>query len=137
MNNSITFMTLFDITPTNVTRGESVERDQQRNWETILQLLGLKTQVIIERLPIKFTGESMENFDFGECYTGPQTVWAMQFSGERPDFYNVHELEDDFNQVPLNTGLNETARFLLPVLATSGPLKNAYFIEGNWLNILN
>jgi hypothetical protein len=133
----VTFITLFDITATGVTRGESLARDQQRNWETVLQLLGLRTQVIVEHPPVKFVNEDLNNFDFGEFYQGHQAVWAMQFRSEHTDIYNVLELEQDFDQIPLNTGLTETAGFLLPIVQTSGVLKNAYFLEGNWLNILS
>jgi len=43
----ITAFTLVDVTATGIIKGESLLRDQQRNWETVLQVLGLKTQPII------------------------------------------------------------------------------------------
>ena len=40
----ITCATLIDITNTGVIKGQSDARDQQRNWETVLQCIGLRTQ---------------------------------------------------------------------------------------------
>jgi len=40
-------VSLVDITATGMTRSndpDSVERNQQRNWETVIQCLGLRTQ---------------------------------------------------------------------------------------------
>ena len=65
-----TLYTLVDITPTGVTRGvDSLQRDQQRNWETVLQAVGLITQ------PITFIEPDYVEIDvkwceFGEFYEG-------------------------------------------------------------------
>ena len=123
----ITALTLIDITPTNAIRGESLERDQQRNWETVLQMLGLKTQPIIVNGPTCWNNERLDEFEFGKFYEGTHNVWAFQFRGERDDYYDMSLLEEDFDQVSVITGLTETARFMLPLFHTHGHLKNIYF----------
>ena len=45
IENSWIGMSLIDITPTGITRGESDARNQQRNWESLVQALSLKTQI--------------------------------------------------------------------------------------------
>lgn len=135
MSSIITCLTLVDITETGVTKGQGQERDQQRNWESVLQVLGLKTQPVIVKNPVMFVAEDMANFDFGEFYQGLQNVWAFQFTGERKDFTDVKQLEEDFNEVPITMGLEETARFMLPVFLSSGLLKNIYFLDHQGLNI--
>jgi hypothetical protein len=55
-------MTLVDLTETGVTKGSGELRDQQRNWETVLQLLGLKTQPLIVQSPVCFKNENLEFF---------------------------------------------------------------------------
>jgi hypothetical protein len=128
-------MTLVDLTETGVTKGTGELRDQQRNWETVLQLLGLKTQPLIIRAPVCFKNEDLEFFQFGEFYQGTHSVWAFQFRGERDDFYTIDQLEEDFEQVPIVLGLEETAKFMLPIFHSYGTLKNIYFIQKESLNI--
>ena len=135
MSPLITCMTLIDITATEVIKGSSSHRDQQRNWETVLQLLGLKTQPLIIKSPVCFINENLEHFEFGEFYQGSHSVWAFQFRGERDDFYTVDQLEQDFEQTPSILGLEETARFMLPIFHSYGTLKNIYFIQKESLNI--
>jgi hypothetical protein len=77
----------------------------------------------------------MESFEFGGFYEGRNNVWAFQFRGERDDFYTIDQLNEDFDQVPIVLGLDETARFLLPIFHTQGTLKNIHFIQNDLLNI--
>lgn len=135
MTQIVTALTLIDITHTGVTKGHGESRDQQRNWETVLQVLGLKTQPVIVNEPICWTNESMDYFEFGEFYEGSHTVWAFQFASEREDIYTHEVLEQDFDQVPVILGLEETARFMLPIFHTTGLLKNIYFVYKPGLNI--
>ena len=135
MSPLITCMTLIDITETGVIKGAGQGRDQQRNWETVLQLLGLMTQPLIIKSPVCFINENLEYFEFGEFYQGSHSVWAFQFRGERDDFYAVDQLEEDFEQTPIVLGLEETARFMLPIFHSYGTLKNIYFIQKESLNI--
>lgn len=126
--------TLIDITPTGVTKGDSPERDQQRNWETVLQVLGLKTQPIILGGP-----EIVNNFEgankiFGEFYQTMQKVWVFKFTSEQ-NIYTEDQLYEDFEQVPVIAGLEESARFMLPIFHSYGILKNIYFSTVDELNI--
>ena len=131
--------TLIDITPTGVTRGDSKERNQQRNWETVLQVMGLKTQPIIHR-DIEITKninlEEVPTGYFGEFYQGSHTVWGFKFSSETEDVYTAHSLYEDFEQVPVVLGLDETARFMLPIFHSYGTLKNIYFFKSVELNTI-
>jgi hypothetical protein len=130
-------LTLVDITATGVTRaaeGKELERNQQRNFETVLQVLGLRTQPQIRHWPtvLDFTEEDVRFF-FGEMYTGPQRVWKMDFSADHPGAYALGDeplanLEKDFEQVPVITGLRETARFILPIFHPGGAIKNIHLI---------
>ncbi len=126
--------TLVDITPTNVTRGDSLARDQQRNWETVLQVLGLKTQPIILGGPELLSDVDGVNKIFGEFYQTMQKVWIFKFASER-NIYTVDQLYEDFEQVPVITGLDESARFMLPIFHSYGILKNIYFSVVDELNI--
>lgn len=132
-------ITLIDITATGVKRGDSNERDQQRNWESVLQVLGLKTQPVIQEGPIVL--DLVTNIEdsiphmFGDFYQGKHRVWAFKFYSEQQDVYTLDQLHEDFDQVPVILGLDETARFMLPIFHSYGTLKNIYFMPASELNI--
>lgn len=131
--------TLIDITSTGVTKGDSKERNQQRNWETVLQVLGLKTQPIIllgpEIIP-DIQLDSKRSIWFGDFYQGNHTVWGFKFASETADVYTLDSLCTDFEQVPVVLGLDETARFMLPIFHSYGTLKNIYFFKSVELNTI-
>jgi len=128
--------TLVDITRTGVIRGDNdPKRNQQRNFETVLQILGLRTQPMVIRPPeATVVPEDMIEFWFGDVYHDmEQRVWTMYFSADRPDAYAdstnpVGHLLSDFEQVPIITGLDETARFLLPIFYPHGAIKNIHLM---------
>ena len=76
---------LVDITATGVIRSnqaDGLERNQQRNWETVIQCLGLRTQPHYIRLPVAST-VSLKNFEFGDFYSGEQQIWTWYWNIER------------------------------------------------------
>jgi hypothetical protein len=134
-----TIITLVDITRTGITRnhaGEDRLRDQQRNWETVLQVLGIRAQPTVTEGPITdMVDEYVIKNLFGDMYSGEQRIWAVGFSIEHQEVYRRGDdplalLEEDFNQVPVITGLDETARFLLPIFYSHGAIKNIAFKTG-------
>ena len=134
--NSFTCFTLVDITQTGVIRdhaGQELERNQQRNWETVLQCIGLRAQPMsIRQLPDPIETADLAYFNFGEMFSGEHRVWAFSFVVEHPEVFArgddpLYYLNESFDEVPIITFLTETARFLLPIFYTSGPIKNIYF----------
>lgn len=133
--------TLVDITPTGVLHSSptnELERNQQRNWETILQCIGLRTQpfnISQPELMVGIDGGNIVNMgftDFGDLYTGRHKVWTWKWSVEASDIYALNGkplagLYNDFENIPVITCLTETARFILPVLHPYGSIKNIYF----------
>jgi len=135
-----TGLTLVDITPTGVTRarpGFELQRDQQRNWETVLQCIGLRAQPLEITPPMAFDTDSLDWLKFGEMYESQEINkgWVFTFAVEHTDVFcdgndPTALLEDSFNQVPVITGLEETAKFILPIFYTHGAIKNIYFKPG-------
>jgi len=124
---------LVDITATGITRGsnDSMERNQQRNWETVLQCIGLRTQPHYIHDPIT-ADLDVGNLEFGDFYNGQQKIWMWQWAVEGSGIYDLPGKElggihQDFEQVPIVTGLIETARFMLPIFYPYGSIKNIYF----------
>lgn len=136
MSNNLQFFqgfSLVDITATGVTRGDndSQERNQQRNWETVLQCMGLRTQPQNIQLPASEL-VSLKHFEFGDFYTSEQRVWTWYWTVDSTEVYDLPNkplggLLQDFEQVPIITGLTETARFMLPIFYPYGTIKNIYF----------
>jgi hypothetical protein len=133
---------LVDITATGVTRGDNntLERNQQRNWETVIQCMSLRTQPLNIMSPCSTT-VSLKEVEFGDFYTGEQKVWTWQWAVERQEIYDLPDrplgaIQQDFEQVPIITYLTETARFMLPIFYPYGTIKNIYFKQV-YLNINN
>lgn len=130
-----TVYTLVDITDTGITRYTdqvAKQRNQQRNWETVLQAFGLRSLPVVVEVSI-LNNQSMDQFKFGKNYAGTHTVWVAKIGIETADVYKkssdpVALLCEDFNQVPIITGLDETAEFPHKTFACAGPSKNIYFI---------
>lgn len=125
--------TLVDITNTGVTKfapNVAKERNQQRNWESILQILGLRTQIF--EINQSYVNQPVRDFEFGSMYKGKHNIWTFRFSVEFENLYGTAEnpvdvLEKDFEQTPMIVGLDETAKFPMSLLYTSGEAKNIYF----------
>lgn len=124
-----------DITATGVTRyrpEHEFKRNQQRNWETVLQAIGLKTQPVVIKGPVSTDSNLADGWEFGEMYQGRHTIWCWTFAVEHQDIFLVNDdplagLLSDFEKIPVVTGLNETARFMLPIFYPHGAIKNVYF----------
>jgi hypothetical protein len=133
-----TGVTLVDITATGMTRhqaGYETQRDQQRNWETVLQVIGLRSQPQLIEGPVSAEFDIDELSEFGEMYYGKHRAWIFCFGVEHEDVFlensdPVGGLDKDFAQVPIICGLEETARFILPIFYPYGAIKNIYFKTG-------
>ena len=126
---------LVDITATGVIRGNAdnqLDRNQQRNWETLLQCIGLRTQPQHIQEPTKSVISDLSLLKFGDFYQGQdQAIWTWSWAVEAPEVYDLPNkpmggLLQDLEQVPIITGLTETARFMLPIFYPHGSIKNIY-----------
>lgn len=126
--------TLIDITKTDVTQyspERAKMRNKHRNWETIVQILSLRTQILRIK-QFQTVKADLANFEFGNNYQGQHRVWSFEFSVEFDDLYAVSGnqykiLEDDFAQTPVIVELDETVKLPTPLFYTAGPNKNIYF----------
>ena len=108
-------------------------RNQQRNLETILQVIGLRAQTLELQRP-KMSLETLSNHAFGTEFTGKQRVWSFSFNIEYPLVFDIdgHELlalKRDMSQIPCITGLAETAKIAPGLFSCEGAMLNTYFIK--------
>lgn len=120
---------LVDVTPSKLT--DDKHRSQQRNWETVSQLLTLRTQLLSFEAMGCITAEVSRYF-FGINYTGMQKIWMFKFIVEYDEVYAIKhdrygKLKEDFALTPIITDLDETVKPPLPLFYSSGQYKNIYF----------
>jgi hypothetical protein len=87
-----TGVTLVDITATGVIRhttADETRRNQQRNWETVLQCIGIKAQPQLIEGPYCKTVVIDETTILPEIYFGEQRVWFFSFGVEYEDVFLV------------------------------------------------
>jgi hypothetical protein len=82
--------------------------------------------------PIVTESNLADGWEFGEYYQGRHKIWAWTFAVEHRDVFLIDNdslggLYRDFEQIPVITGLAETARFMLPIFYPHGAIKNIYF----------
>jgi len=126
--------TLVDITDTGVYRSEAdqLRRNQQRNWETVLQILGLRTQPVEIVSAHTSTQVDLSLYKFGKKFTGLQNCWQFMFYVEQQDIFGdinnpTNLFAHDFNSIPIIINLTETVKLDLPLFQTNGEFKNIYF----------
>ena len=112
-----TLETLVDITQTDARRtdGDTQAYHQQQNFLSILQTIGLRVNVNVTKKPVC---EEKTIKGFGSNFTGKQKVWTLPFEIEFEDAVSLQMLKDDFNLVPVITGLTESAQINKSVFRT-------------------
>ncbi|MCX7592442.1 MAG: hypothetical protein N2235_01535 [Fischerella sp.] len=129
--------TLVDITETKVyhttnSQDKDIKRNQQRNWDTVVQILGLRCQVFDLTTPTAELSD-IKNLFFGSDFSGIQKVWSFTFGVDRPDIFRSNNYNPtgalflDFDNVPIITGLTETVNFKIPVFRCHSTQKNITF----------
>ena len=124
--------TLVDITHTGQYRnepGKQKERWQEQNFNTVLQTLGIRSNVTykLSPTPLEVKG-SLVGFDTDEILR----VWRFDFYTELDNVYekegdHVGLLKDDFMLVPYINGLNESMEQQHAVFTTEEPGSNIVF----------
>ena len=104
----IQIFTVIDMTETNVGRsGEAKQRNQQANYNTVVQTAGLR----VNPMPISLESKVgvVDGIGFGSSIKDKQRYWVFTFQHEFENALNIDQLKDDFDLVPVITGLDETA----------------------------
>ena len=102
----------------------------KRNWDTMLQVVSMRTQPTIIG---DIEGMQTDQHEFGRTHAGTQKLWRFRFSVEVKDVFTSADshtalLEMDSELVPLTVGDTETAVLEPECIITQGLDKNTYFI---------
>lgn len=155
----VTVFTLFDITKTGVLKVYNANipaflddadqlvrnqaewersRNQQRNWETMMQIISMRAQPIMLENPVKNQNYDLADIGFDQQHGTNQTVWITSFATDHADVYAtktdpVGTLKLESMYVPMITGLKETAKFTQSCIITQGAEINTVFVINNTL----
>jgi len=95
-------------------------RNQQRNYETLIQVISLRAQPVYLEDPKRLRKQNLSLYEFSDK-EGIQDLWRFSFSAEQPDVYkqgskSLAALEQDSENIPIILGLNETVDIEIPTL---------------------
>jgi len=123
-------ITLVDITRTNPTRSETDQYrlGQQANFNTLLQSIGLRSNVSWDTDPKELTGILPQPLN------GKANHWVWLFEVERDDVFTkdgnpVGLLLEDLHGVPVVDQLNNSVELIPAVFQTQGPNSNIWVSE--------
>lgn len=112
-----TIHTLIDITNSGVItpKSDHIGFHQEQNLNTFLQIIGMRTQVLNYKIDVK-KRTKLEKYNFGSSFNKTGTVWSLTFVPEATFSWkkegNITELlYQDFNYMPIHTGLEEGSKF--------------------------
>jgi hypothetical protein len=133
-------LTLVDITETKQYRrepGKELLRDQEQNFQMLLQTIGLRVNPIYTYSPtIKYLKinskpqedrlitQNIDTLSFGSVFIGLHKVWIFNFATEYDDGFTDEVgnecgfLINDLHLVPFIPNLSNTVKFHLPVFDT-------------------
>jgi hypothetical protein len=128
ISNSMKFKlyTLVDITQSGERKGPNkVAVGQQTNWDTLIQVIGLRANP--EPLSIIEKEENIKELQFGSNYKGKQKYWIFEF--EMPEgSTSIAALESDFNLIPFISKLTETFEDDIDIFVTNNDKRcNIFF----------
>jgi hypothetical protein len=112
---TIEIRTLIDITNTGARRanqGSAKEVDQYKNWTTLNQCLGIRSNIEYDEIPSVETVD-VKDQGFGSSFKGKQKMWVWRFRPDRTGAYSddidrIGTLVTDLDKVPIIKNLDET-----------------------------
>ena len=140
-----TCVTLIDITKTDAARhyfsgmdeaeaDYNIKRNQHRNYQTILQVIGLRCQPVYLTDPVMRPNENLSKIGFGPNYT-KGNIWTFSFGVDREGIFDLPTqpfglLLTDIHNVPIITGLSENVNIKISMLDTgNAKTKNTIILK--------
>lgn len=103
---NIEFYTLF--TTLDITHTGDYNDDTQKDFESVVQVIGLRAMPIIMNRPVELSGSGanvLENFG-APSITG--AGWIFKFAFEREAVHSIETLRDELHGIVLNGGTIDT-----------------------------
>jgi len=121
---------LIDITQTDARRTDNDKRsyNQQSNFMTAINTIGLRANPEFTKAPT-IINKGVGNMKFGKQYKGKQNVWEFEFEIPFEGALTVDMLIEDFDLIPVVSGLDETIDLENSVFRTQNQDYNNIFFE--------
>jgi len=106
LSGNIEFYTLF--TTIDITRTGDYGNDSQKDFESIVQVIGLRAQPVVMNEPVALNGVGANVI---ENYGAPSITgagWIFKFAFERTDVHTIQTLTDELHGIVLNGGTIDT-----------------------------
>ena len=106
VSGNIQFYSLF--TKLDITRTGNYADDTQKDFESVVQVIGLRAQAVVMDTPVELNGVGanvLENFG-APSLTG--AGWIFKFAFEREDVHTIDTLKNELNGIVLNDGTVDT-----------------------------
>jgi len=106
VSGNIQFYSLF--TTLDITRTGNYADNTQKDFESVVQVIGLRAQPVVMNNPIELNGVGanvLENFG-APSLTG--AGWIFKFAFEREDVHTIDTLKNELDGIVLNIGTIDT-----------------------------
>jgi len=128
-----TVHTLIDITDSGILTPKTDVTGffQAQNLNTFIQSIGIRSQPL-ETSVSMVSAEDVELYEFGKEFTGLHDIWIITFKSDTAEAWksvnnDVYLLQQDLDNTPIHSPLNETAFIADDIIKTKSVLKNTYF----------
>ena len=120
--------TLVDITETRARRQDEDKfaYKQEANFQTVIQTIGMRANLSYDKSP-SFEETTIGKMGFGDKYKGKQKLWTFEFDVEAEGALTIEMLNEDFNLIPIITGLLETTKLEQALFRTTPEECNIIF----------
>ena len=159
MNHKYRIYTTVDITPTGVinntnnshNQDHEHQRNQQRNYDTICQVISLRANIYYPEVTIFVqpntalpSGSQRPGFKLNTVFLNPNLpeqflIWRLDFLCDREQAFgeNFSALLEDLHGVPVVPALDETVPQFPPYFISYGDLKNVHAVYENSISLNN
>ena len=106
VSGNIEFYTLF--TTIDITRTGDFNDNTQKDFESVVQVIGLRAQPVVMNNPVSLNGVGQNVLENYGAPTLTGAGYIFKFATETPNAHTVDTLKDELNGVVLNAGTIDT-----------------------------
>ena len=106
LSSNIEYYTLF--TSLDISRTGDFADDTQKDFESVVQVIGLRAQPIIMNNPVALNGVGQNLLENYGAPTITGAGWIFKFAFERESVHTIDTLKDELNGIVLNGGTIDT-----------------------------
>ena len=106
LSGNIEFYTLF--TTLDITQTGDYADDSQKDFESVVQVIGLRAQPVVMNNPVLLNGTGQNVLENYGAPTLTGAGWIFKFAFERESVHSIDTLKDELNGIVLNAGTIDT-----------------------------